>query len=177
MNWKRALVAVLVFVPVVAVLAFGFGRDPHAVPFALRDRPAPAFALPALRGDGTVSLADYRGRAVVLNFWASWCIPCAHEQPVLDWASREWADRAQFVGVVYQDTRERALAYLDEHGAAFPHAVDANSSVALDYGLAGVPETFFIDARGVIRDKHVGPLTPPDLVERLRRVTAAEARR
>jgi len=176
MKWGRAVIASLLCIPAVWLLALGFGRDPHAVPFVLKGQQAPPFSLQSLAPAGTtVSVADFRGRAVVLNFWASWCLPCADEQDVLEWGAREFRDTVQFMGVVYQDSAENARAYLERRGwkpgqldQLYPQLLDSNSATAIDYGVAGVPETYFIDAHGVTRSKFVGPLRARDLVRELR---------
>jgi cytochrome c biogenesis protein CcmG, thiol:disulfide interchange protein DsbE len=165
-------IATAAIVGMVVVLVLSFGKDPHEVPFALRDKPAPAFKLKRLDGAGEVSSSDFQGKPIMLNYWASWCIPCAQEHSSLVRASREWGSRVQFVGIVYQDTDPAARAYLAEHGAPYPQLVDPGSEVALDYGVAGVPETYFIDAHGIVRDKFAGPLDARRISERLRWLTS-----
>ena len=142
------------------VLAFGFREsyDPQAVPSVLENKPAPPFALTKLDG-GQLTLAELRGRPIVVNFWSSWCEPCKAEHRTLQAAAKMFADRAHFVGVVYQDTPELARSYLQGRGSAFPQLLDPDSRVAIDYGVAGVPESFFIDGDGVVRQKFVGPMS------------------
>ena len=154
-------------VALVWVFANAFGKDVHQVPFMLRGQAAPPFELAQLNGAGKVSLASLRGKPVVLNFWASWCKPCAFEHPVLEWGAREYGSRVHFIGMVFEDTEPEAKAFLAAHGGSFPQLFDPDSRVAVDYGAAGVPETYFISAEGMIVDKHVGPISPDVLSERI----------
>lgn len=149
------------------VFASAFGKDTHAVPFMLRGQAAPPFELKQLNGPGKVSLASLKGKPVVLNFWASWCKPCAAEHPVLEWGAREYASRVHFIGMVFEDTESEAKAYLAAHGGSFPQLFDPSSRVPVEYGTTGVPETYFISADGVIVDKHVGEIYPDVLRERV----------
>jgi cytochrome c biogenesis protein CcmG, thiol:disulfide interchange protein DsbE len=149
------------------VLARGFGRDPHEVPFMLRGKPAPAFTLRRLDSGATVTLADLKGKPVVLNFWASWCAPCKVEHPVLAWGARRFASEAQFYGVVFEDTEENARAFATPIDPAFPQLFEERARMAVDYGLTGVPETYFIDAAGIVRDKFVGPIDARSLAQRI----------
>lgn len=158
MNWKSALIAALVAIPLIAILALGFGRDPHAVPSVLEGKPAPAFALTSLEGQ-TLTSAELRGRPIVLNFWASWCQPCMVEHEALQAAAQRFKDQVHFIGIVYQDTAQGARDYLKRRTNVFPQLLDDKTAVAIDYGVAGVPESFFIDRKGVVRKKHVGVLT------------------
>jgi cytochrome c biogenesis protein CcmG, thiol:disulfide interchange protein DsbE len=171
---KRSVIAALIAAPVVlllAVFARGFGSNPHEVPFMLRGKPASAFTLQDLETRETVTLDRFKGRPLVVNFWASYCGPCKMEHPVLEWAYREYGEHAQFVGVVFEDTEENARTFLGAQPSSFPQLLDAHSRMAVDYGVAGVPETYFIDANGIIRDKHVGAIDPQSMVAQLRRLS------
>lgn len=148
----------LVIVPLVALLASGFGNDPHAVPSVLEGKPAPEFALATLDG-GDVDLHAMRGRPVVLNFWSTWCQPCRLEHPALQRAAQAWPD-VQFLGIVYNDEPDKASRYLAQAGSAYPSLIDPGGRTAIAYGVAGVPETFIIAPDGTIAHKHVGPLSP-----------------
>jgi len=147
-------------VPVLALLAYGFRVSPRDIPSPLVGRPAPAFALATLEGT-PLSLAGHRGNIVVLNFWASWCYPaCYEEAPVLERNWRGYRDRGVVVvGVAIQDTREAAEKFVGDFGLTFPIVQDLNGAVSVDYGVYGVPETFFLDRQGRIRVKHVGAVT------------------
>lgn len=171
-GWLVTLGAIAVCASLVLVLKAGFGRDPHAVPFLLSGKPAPAFTLRALDSGKPVSLEQFKGRPVVINFWASWCGPCRQEHPVLDWGARQFGSQAQFLGIVFEDTEENAVAVLQEQGASFPQLIDPRSRVSVDYGVSGVPETYFITSDGIILGKHVGPIDPQSLTDRIKELTA-----
>jgi len=175
MKWKITLALSAACAALVIVLAKGFGRDPHEVPFMLRGQPAPAFALKTLQTGEIVSLEKLRGKPVVLNFWSTWCGPCRMEHPVLDWAFREYGTQAHFLGAVFEDTEENALGYIARAGSPYPQLVDPKSQMAVDYGVAGVPETYFIDAEGIIRDKFVGPISRSAFAAQMRSVMGPRA--
>lgn len=142
---------------IVGVLASGFRFDPHAVNSPLIGKPAPDFALAALEpDDGTVQLSALSGRPVVLNFWATWCVPCQQEHPALLALAREFRGLVQFYGVVYQDKPETIRVWLDARGRGYPTLLDNGAQTAIAYGVYGVPETFVVDKRGVIREKVAG---------------------
>ena len=147
-------------VPVLALLAYGFHLNPRDVASPLIGRPAAVFTLNTFDGQ-PLSLADQRGKVIVLNFWASWCQPaCYDEAPVLERGWRAWRDRGvMVVGVDIQDTPEAAQRFIRQFDFTFPNARDLTGKVSIDYGVYGVPETFFIDRRGRIRVKHVGAVT------------------
>ena len=172
-GWAITLGAIVVCGSLVLVLKAGFGRDPHAVPFLLSGKPAPAFTLRSLDNGKPVSLEQFRGRPVVINFWASWCGPCRQEHPVLDWGARQFGSQAQFLGIVFEDTEENAMDVLQEQGASFPQLIDPRSRVSVDYGVSGVPETYFITSDGIILGKHVGPIDPQSMAEWIRKLSAS----
>jgi cytochrome c biogenesis protein CcmG/thiol:disulfide interchange protein DsbE len=155
-RWLVPLAAV----PVLALLAYGFRVNPRDIPSPLVGRPAAAFALTTFDG-APRDLAALRGRVVVLNFWASWCYPaCYEEAPVLERGWRAYKDRGVVVlGVDIQDKDEAALKFIKQFSLTFPNAPDRAGKVSVDYGVYGVPETFFIDREGRIRVKHVGAVT------------------
>jgi cytochrome c biogenesis protein CcmG/thiol:disulfide interchange protein DsbE len=155
-RWLIPLAAV----PVLALLAYGFRVSPRDIPSPLVGRPAPAFALATLEG-GPLSLESHRGNVVVVNFWASWCYPaCYEEAPVLERNWRGYRERGVVVmGVDIQDKREAAQKFVGDFGLTFPVAQDLKGAVSVDYGVYGVPETFFVDRLGRIRVKHVGAVT------------------
>ena len=150
----------LAVVPVLMLLAYGFRTDPRDIPSPLLGRPAASFALTTF--DGTpISLESLRGRVVVVNFWASWCTPaCYDEAPSLERAWRAYRDRGvTLIGVNIQDKEEPARRFLTQFGHTFPNAPDPSGRVSVDYGVYGVPETFFIDRKGQVRFKQVGSVT------------------
>lgn len=158
-RWGKWVIPLSVL-PVLALLAYGFRTDPRAIPSPLIGRPAPPFALAAFDG-GRVSLEEMRGKIVVLNFWASWCYPaCYEEAPVLERNWQAYRDKGvMVVGIDIQDKEEAALKFIRQFGLSFPNAPDPEGKVSVDYGVYGVPETFFIDRNGKIRKKHVGAVT------------------
>ena len=147
-------------IPVLALLAYGFQVNPRDVPSPLVGRQATPFALPTL--DGTsVALDLLRGKVVVVNFWASWCYPaCYEEAPVLERGWRAYRDRGLVVvGIDIQDSMEAGAKFVRDLGLTFPNGRDTAGKVSIDYGVYGVPETFFIDRKGRIRGKHVGAVS------------------
>jgi cytochrome c biogenesis protein CcmG/thiol:disulfide interchange protein DsbE len=174
-RWVRWLIP-LAAVPVLVLLAYGFRTDPREIPSPLVGRPAPGFHLTTFTGE-PLRLEAYRGRVVVLNFWASWCYPaCYEEAPVLEQGWRRWRDRGVVVmGVDIQDTEAAARKFIADFGLTFPNAPDPTGRVSIDYGVYGVPETFFIDRRGYIRAKHVGAVTPEVFQREVERLVAEPA--
>ena len=163
MNWRLlglGLAGVSVLVGVLAAPIWK-GTDPHALPSVLEGRMAPGFALTTLEGEA-VDLASLAGKPLVLNFWATWCQPCKLEHPnLLEGARRN--PGVAFLGVLYGDTPEKAKRYLDRVGSAYPTLVDPGQRTAMDYGVGGVPETFFIDREGRIVKKLAQPLSATEL--------------
>jgi cytochrome c biogenesis protein CcmG, thiol:disulfide interchange protein DsbE len=158
-------------IPVLALLAYGFRVNPRDIPSPLVGRAASGFSLVALDG-APVSLTAQRGRVVVLNFWASWCYPaCYEEAPVLERGWRDYRDRGVTVmGVIIQDSPEAASKFVREFSLSFPNARDTTGKISVDWGVYGVPETFFVDRRGQIRAKHVGALTDAAFREQVDRL-------
>jgi cytochrome c biogenesis protein CcmG/thiol:disulfide interchange protein DsbE len=146
--------------PLLVLLAYGFRTNPREIPSPLLGKPAASFQLRTFDG-GEISVEGLRGRVVVVNFWASWCYPaCYEEAPALERAWRAYRDRGvTLVGINIQDREEPARKFLRDFGHTFPNAPDLSGKVAIDYGVYGVPETFFIDRQGRIRGKHVGAVT------------------
>ena len=150
----------LAVVPVLVLLAYGFRTDPREIPSPLVGRPASPFSLTTFDGK-PLALEALRGHVVVVNFWASWCYPaCYEEAPSLERAWKSYKDRGLVVvGVNFQDKDEPARRFLSQFGHTFPNAPDPAGRVSVDYGVYGVPETYFIDRQGRIRFKKVGPVT------------------
>lgn len=158
-RWIRWAIPLAVL-PVLILLGYGFRTDPRAIPSPLIGKPAAPFSLTTF--DGTpISLAGLRGRVVVLNFWASWCQPaCYEEAPALERGWQAYKDRGlMMVGVNIQDKEEPAKRFLAQFGHTFPNAPDPAGRVSVDYGVYGVPETFFVDQAGRVRFKHVGAVS------------------
>ncbi len=156
---KRVVLPLVVFAILIAFLAIGLTRDPREVPSPLINKPAPAFDLELLAQPGQhLSLQDMRGKVWLLNVWASWCVACREEHPLLLEFSREAL--VPLIGLDYKDQRAEAVAWLSRFGNPYAAAImDVSGSTGIDYGVYGVPETFLIDKEGVIRYKRIGPLT------------------
>lgn len=160
---RRVLLVGLVFViPLLVVLLMNLGRDPHSVRSPLVGRPAPAFTMTPVGGGAPVSLESLRGRPVVLNFWATWCAPCIQEHPALQSMAAARPD-ATFLGVVYQDEEPRIRDFQQRYGSAYPSLLDPDGKTAIAFGIAGVPETFFIDTKGTIVAKVSYALDPEEI--------------
>ena len=147
------------FALLVAFLFVGLFRDPREIPSPLVDRPAPAFSLATLHApQKVVSTSDYLGQVWLLNVWASWCVSCRVEHPLLMELAK--ANVVPIVGLDYKDKDAEAKAWLEQHGNPYAlSVVDADGRVGIDWGVYGVPETFVVDKAGVIRYKHIGPVT------------------
>ena len=134
--------------------------------------PAPAFEAELLDGSGTLALEDLQGKPVVVNFWASWCIPCKDEAPMLKEAHQRYGDRIAFVGVDIRDARVDAIEFADRYGLDYQHVRDEDLAIYDRFGLTGQPETFFIDENGVIIEHVPGPLFRETLFQLLDSMTA-----
>ena len=159
----KFLVPLALFLLLAGFLAYGLKLDPREVPSPLIDKPAPVFSLPQLQSPDTkLSLQDMKGQVWLLNVWASWCVACRQEHPVLvDFASTHVVP---IIGLNYKDQSPDALRWLDEFGNPYTSSIDdADGRVGIDFGVYGVPETFLIDKQGVIRYKQIGPVTPDAL--------------
>jgi cytochrome c biogenesis protein CcmG/thiol:disulfide interchange protein DsbE len=166
----------------VLVGLFGFGiwwntqHDQHEIVSPLIDKPAPAFALPVLDDAGrTVTKASLLGKPYFLNVFASWCIECVHEHPMLMAEMKQLG--LPLVGFNYKDDPQAATAWLAEHGNPFDVIVaDREGRSAIDFGVYAAPETFLIDAKGVVRYKRIGPITPEVIDQEIRPALAALAK-
>lgn len=158
---KLAAWGIVLFTGVLAVvLASRFGSDPGLSESPLLGEPAPSVTMPRLIGEGEVSLDDYRGDIVVMNFFASWCLECRHEHDALVATAESFAgDDVQFVGVAYQDEPADSLEFLDEEGIseATEYLIDQGSRAAIAFGVFGIPETYFIDPEGSVVGRIIGP--------------------
>jgi cytochrome c biogenesis protein CcmG/thiol:disulfide interchange protein DsbE len=148
-----------IFLALLAFMAAGLRLNPREVPSPYIGKPAPAFTLAQLQEPGkSVGSQEMRGKVWLLNVWASWCAACRVEHPVLMDMAR--AGKMHLVGLNYKDERDNGLQWLAQHGDPYvASAFDPDGRVGLDYGVYGVPETFVIDKRGIVRLKHLGPLT------------------
>lgn len=159
MKSLKFIIPLAIFVVLAGFLAAGLKLDPRAVPSPLIGKPAPVFKLPRLDDPAqTVTRESMLGKAWVLNVWASWCGPCREEHPhILAFARGK---HAPLVGLNYKDQRADATAWLKQLGDPYDASLsDLDGRVGIDFGVYGVPETFVIDKQGVIRFKHVGPVT------------------
>jgi cytochrome c biogenesis protein CcmG, thiol:disulfide interchange protein DsbE len=163
----RFLVPLAIFIVLVAFLGIGLGLNPREVPSPLINKPAPAFQLPQLhRPDQTFSQQDMKGKVWLLNVWASWCVSCREEHPLLVQFAR--ANVVPVYGLNYKDKPDDALAWLKQFGDPYALSiVDRDGRVGIDYGVYGVPETFVIDKQGAIRYKQIGPITPEALQNKI----------
>ena len=163
----KFLIPLLLFIVLIGFLAVGLNRDPHEVPSPLINKAAPAFEIAQLeQANKTFSPASMKGQVWILNVWASWCVACREEHPVL--VELAQSQVAPLIGLDYKDKREDALAMLSRQGNPYLlSAYDANGRVGIDYGVYGVPETYVIDRDGVIRFKHIGPITTQVLNQKI----------
>jgi cytochrome c biogenesis protein CcmG/thiol:disulfide interchange protein DsbE len=150
--------ALLLLAPVIAVLVIlGVATYRKADVPQVGER-VPDFTAELLAGDGTLALSDLRGRPVVINFWASWCGPCEDEAPLFKRAHETYGDRIAFLGVDIKDARPDALEFVARHGLDFPSVRDETQVIYAAYGLTGQPETFFVDAEGILVEHVPGPV-------------------
>jgi cytochrome c biogenesis protein CcmG/thiol:disulfide interchange protein DsbE len=168
MRAARWLLIPILAIPLAWILFTGLGRDPSEIPSPLIGKPMPAFDLVALDGSD-ISSADLAGRPMVVNFWASWCIPaCVDEHPVLLDTQAQLGDEVQLVGILYHDQPADAREFLVRYGdGGWPNGDDSSGAVPRAFGVLGPPETFFVDADGIVRAKHYGPLTEADMATNL----------
>jgi len=165
---SRRILPLAVVIAVLVVLAFfyrGLSLDPQKLPSALLDKPAPVFTLPQLHNTAlSFSPAEMKGKVWLLNVWASWCAACRSEHPLFMQLARQ--GNFPLYGLNYKDERDDALQWLRELGDPYKVSIsDLAGDVGIDFGVYGVPETFLIDKEGVIRYKHVGPVSRKDWTE------------
>ena len=163
----RFALPIAIFAALIALLGVGLTLNPREVPSPLVGKPAPHFELPQLHAAAkTFSEKDMLGKVWILNVWASWCVTCREEHPVLLDLARSGA--VPIYGLDYKDKRENGLAWLKTMGDPYRLSIfDADGRVGIDYGVYGVPETYVIDKQGVIRYKRIGALTPDIVQEKL----------
>lgn len=167
---RRALTAMAAAVAVVVAAFLVLRPTPSGPSLAMAGDlgPAPGFDLENLReGDPRLRLADYRGRVVVVNVWASWCVPCRREMPAFEAVHQRYRDRVVFLGVNHQDSRRLALELVDETGVTYPSAYDPQGTVARSFGLFGMPTTLIVSPGGDLRLRRTGEMSRGELTEAL----------
>jgi cytochrome c biogenesis protein CcmG/thiol:disulfide interchange protein DsbE len=163
----RWLVLPLVVLPLGWLLFTGLGHDPREIPSPLVGHPLPSFSASTLEG-ATFSSDELVGRPSIINVWASWCPPCVDEHPVLLQIAAQHPTDLVVVGIVYQDSPNPARDFLARYGdGGWPNLLDTDGQIAVDLGVTGPPETFFVDADGIVRARHIGPLTADELAAQL----------
>ncbi|MDH5286789.1 MAG: DsbE family thiol:disulfide interchange protein [Betaproteobacteria bacterium] len=164
---RKLLIPLAVFGVVFAFLLVGLGLNPREVPSPLIGKPAPQFQLKRLHDPAQAfGTADMKGKVWLLNVWASWCVACREEHPLLVELAR--AKIVPIVGLDYKDDPAAGIQWLRQHGDPYDlSVVDRDGAVGIDYGVYGVPETFLIDKAGVIRYKHIGPVTAQALEKKI----------
>jgi len=168
---RAILVALAIILPLVALLAFGFTRNPRAIPSPLVGRPAPTFQFSLFSG-GTLDTSALRGKILIVNFWASWCYPaCYEEAPRLQRVWERFRDQGVVViGVNIQDQERPAREFIRQFNQTFPNGMDRTGRISIDFGVYGVPETFVVDQQGVIVGKHVGAVAEEWMIEHIQRL-------
>ena len=177
-RWRRPA-AVIVAAGLLGAWAFAAARslerDASVVRSPLIGNNAPPFELPALGRGPAVSSVAYEGEILIVNFWASWCVPCRAEAPELEAFARRYAAKGiNLVGIVYNDENDEASAFRDEFGLTFPQAIDPGGRAAIDYGVYGVPETYVVDRRGKVMAKLIGATDAATLERVVAAVDAGE---
>jgi cytochrome c biogenesis protein CcmG/thiol:disulfide interchange protein DsbE len=167
MRSLKFIVPLVVFVGLAAFLAVGLTRDPREIPSPFIGKSAPAFKLEQLSDEKLAfTPEEMKGKVWLLNVWASWCVACRVEHPLLVEMSKQ--KTVPIVGLNYKDKRDDGLQWLRRHGDPYSlSAYDVEGKVGIDYGVYGVPETFVIDKQGVIRYKQIGPITPEALEKKI----------
>ena len=174
-------VVTLLLIALVAVITKALHTS-EPIGFAQQGKRAHEFALPRLGTDrdaspgNTLALAALRGKPLIINFWASWCESCIEESRALEQFYQQYHDRVQLIGIAVQDTPEAASAAAASYGMTFPLALDDKGSVAIDYGVTGVPETFFVDSGGILRARVAGPVDFKDLSEHMDMLSVSKSR-
>ena len=160
MNRTVLIVGILIAAALVGILFLGLGKNPAEIRSPLIGKAAPPFALREVGTGRTIDVTGLKGKPLVINFWATWCAPCWDEHPVLVANAQMMQPDVQFLGVVFQDTEEKILGFLQQRGSAYPTVVDDRGKTAIAYGVGGVPETYFVNASGTIVAKYSGPMSP-----------------
>jgi cytochrome c biogenesis protein CcmG/thiol:disulfide interchange protein DsbE len=169
LNRVVLIAGIIITVALVVILSAGLGKDPQHIDSPLIGKQAPDFALKAVGTGETIDLNQFRGKPLVVNFWATWCRPCYEEHPVLVSNAQMMQGQVQFLGVVFQDKEEKIQQFLNERGTAYPTLVDQAGKTAIAYGVGGVPETFFLNRNGKVVAKFEGPIDPDTLQKNVRK--------
>lgn len=170
-RWMRLVVAALAVGGLIGIMAYAFTRDERYMHTPVTAKQAPSFTLTLFDGK-VIKLEDLRGKTVLVNFWASWCVPCRAEASALESAWQKYqAKDVVFLGVATQDKEEDARAFIKEFGVTYLNGSDQDGKIAVDYGVWGIPQTFFIDPQGKISYKHAGELKPSLIAARLDEAT------
>jgi cytochrome c biogenesis protein CcmG/thiol:disulfide interchange protein DsbE len=164
---KKTLIPLAIFIVLVVFLAIGLTRDPREIPSPLIGKPAPQFTAPLLHTPGQqFSAKDMLGQVWLLNTWASWCVACRQEHPILVAFAK--TKTLPVVGLDYKDKDEEGLKWLARYGNPYDLSItDRDGRIGIDFGVYGVPETFLIDKAGVIRYKQIGPVTEEALRDKI----------
>lgn len=174
MRWRWALVAALSVLPLLLILGSGFFYDPRSLPNVVEGREIAPFQLRSL-DEQWIDTANWPEQPIFINFWATWCVPCRIEHEVLQAAARRYANRVHFVGILYEEKDiGAARAFLQHYPSAYGHLQDPNAEIAMEFGVAGVPESFLLSANRRVLHKFVGPVQAEALEQWLQAALAAE---
>jgi cytochrome c biogenesis protein CcmG/thiol:disulfide interchange protein DsbE len=174
-TWRRLLI-LIVFIAISGLIILlgwglarsggrpgGLGINTRLGEVPVKQGPAKDFTL-QLSDGGTVRLSDLRGKVVMVDYWASWCPPCRQEAPVLARVYREYLERpVEFIGIDIWDNEDGARSYIQRYGITYPNGLDAKGVIAIDYGVTGIPEKYFISPSGILLKKFVGPMDEQQL--------------
>lgn len=172
-RWKWLLGAAVVAIPL--LLGIGLTKDPSFIPSMIVGRSLPSFSLEPLAGTEQVASEKLLGKPLVINFWASWCVSCRDEHPLLVQLGdrAELFDEFDIIGINYRDSPIAAAQFLDRQGHfPYPSGQDKRGRLGIDFGVYGMPETFFVDAEGVVQARQIGPLTPQAIEQNLKLIGA-----
>ncbi len=166
----RRLLPILAWFLLIGALGYALLKPTNEKTSPLVGKLAPEFRLETLNGS-TLTLSSLRGRPVIVNFWASWCVPCRDEAPLLEAAQKQYAAKGLlFIGIVNNDIPKNARGFVKEFQLSYPNLIDPKGKVAVDYGVTGIPETFFVRRDGIIVYKKFGPFDLEELDGRIQKI-------